>query len=289
MKIRKAVITAASPTQHTIPLQTVVAQDGSTKSVIRLLVDEVMEAGIEEVCVVVPPGGEQRYRDAIGSIARQHHFVSQPRPLGYGHAIYCAREFALNEPVLHLVGDHLYLNSPGMSCASALMRLAEAEECSVSAVQATRESLLPFFGTIGGRRITGKPGVYRVDTVIEKPTPTAAEQKLMIPGLRAGYYLCFFGMHVLTPAVMEILGRQLEESPEAKQVTLSSALAELNRREQYLALESQQRRYDIGSRHGLMFAQMSLALTGVDRDEVLLQMLELFATRAIAPANGTAK
>ena len=42
--------------------------------------------------------------------------------------------------------------------------------------------------------------------MIEKPTPTEAEQRLIVPGLRAGHYLCFFGMHVLTPAVMELLG-----------------------------------------------------------------------------------
>jgi len=38
----------------------------------------------------------------------------------------------------------------------------------------------------------------RLKTVIEKPTPTVAEQQLLV-GLGAGYYLCFFGMHVLPP------------------------------------------------------------------------------------------
>ena len=40
-----------------------------------------------------------------------------------------------------------------------------------------------------------------MEDVIEKPTPTEAEQRLLVPGLRAGHYLCFFGMHVLTPAI----------------------------------------------------------------------------------------
>ena len=35
----------------------------------------------------------------------------------------------------------------------------------------------------------------------------------LVPGIRAGYYLCFFGIHVLTPAVMDILGRKLADSP----------------------------------------------------------------------------
>ena len=109
-----------------------------------------------------------------------------------------------------------------------MVELAEAEECAVSAVQATRENLLPRFGAVGGRRVPGRQGLYRVDTVIEKPTPTEAEQRLMAPGMRAGYYLCFFGIHVLTPAVMELLERQLAEAPDAP-ILLSAALAELAR------------------------------------------------------------
>jgi UTP--glucose-1-phosphate uridylyltransferase len=104
--------------------------------------------------------------------------------------------------------------------------------------------------------------------VIEKPTPTEAEQRLMVPGLRAGHYLCFFGMHVLTPTVMDFLGPRF---------TLSAALAELARREQYLALERANRRYDIGVRYGLLTAQLALALSGRDRDQVLSQLVELLA------------
>jgi UTP--glucose-1-phosphate uridylyltransferase len=148
-------------------------------------------------------------------------------------------------------------------------------------VQATRESLLPYYGTVGGRRVSGRADLYRVDTVLEKPTPTVAEQQLVVPGLRAGHYLCFFGMHVLTPTVMEILADQLAAAmPGAtSQVTLSSALAELAGREQYLALEQQHSRYDVGVRYGLLTAQMALALNGQDRDEVLARLLELLAQR----------
>ena len=45
-----------------------------------------------------------------------------------------------------------------------------------------------------------------IDTIIEKPNPTLAELKLHVPGLRAGHYLCFFGMHVLTPTVFKGAG-----------------------------------------------------------------------------------
>jgi UTP--glucose-1-phosphate uridylyltransferase len=133
---------------------------------------------------------------------------------------------------------------------------------------------------VAGRRISGRTGVYRVETVIEKPTPTEAEQRLMVPGIRAGYYLCFFGTHVFTPTLMDLLARMLESDPH-RTVTLSAALAELARQEQYLALEDTGRRYDLGARYGLLTAQLALALNGRDRDEVLTHLLELLAEREI--------
>jgi UTP--glucose-1-phosphate uridylyltransferase len=207
-------------------------------------------------------------------------FIAQPRPLGYGHAIYCARDFVGSDPFLHMVGDHLYV-SAGKPSAAQVVDIAQAEECSVSGVQATRESLLAQFGAVAGHRLTGRHGLYRVDTVIEKPTPTEAEQRLVVSGIRAGYYLCFFGIHALSPTVMELLGRAIAAEPEVR-VTLSSVLAELARREQYLAVENTGRRYNMGSRYGLLTSQLALALNGRDRAEVLAQLVELLADRELA-------
>ena len=91
-----------------------------------------------------------------------------------------------------------------------------------------------------------------------------------MPGLRAGHYLCLFGMHVLTPAVMELLAEQT-----AVPVMLTPALAELARRERYLALELDGTRFNIGVKYGMLMAQLALALSGSDREEILAKLLEL--------------
>ncbi len=278
MRIQKAVITAAGQNQRALPLQTLIDRDGQEKSVLGILIEQALAAKVEEICVVVWPGDETRYAQAAGKRGGCVRFVPQAQPLGYGNAIYCAREFTGNDPFLHLVGDHLYVCSKSKPCAQRVVDLAETEECAVSGVQPTREGLLPQFGAVGGRRVPGKPGLYRVDTVIEKPTPTEAEQRLVAPGIRAGFYLCFFGIHVLTPAVMEYLGRGA--------ATLSAALAELARHEQYLAVEETGRRYDIGARYGLLTAQVAMALNGRDRSQVLSNLLELLADREMANLSG---
>jgi len=277
VKISKAVITVASPAQRTLPLQTLVDRDGQPKSALAILLEEVLQAGIEEVGLVVCPGDQSPYATAVGAHAKRIQFIEQTSPLGYGHAILSAHPFTGSEPFLHLVGDHLHVARNEKSCARQLMEIATAEDCAVSAVQATHESKLPYYGTVGARRLPGHADLYQVDTVIEKPTPTVAEQKLIIPGLRAGQYLCFFGMHVLTPTVMELLEAMVREAGGAGRVHLSSALAQAAGSERYLAAELAGRRYDIGAKYGLLTVQLALAFSGPDRDEVLTHLVELLA------------
>jgi UTP--glucose-1-phosphate uridylyltransferase len=285
--VRKALITAAGRSQRELPLQTLIDGDGNKKSLLCILIEQSLAAGVDEIAVVIWPGDETPYAQAAGSHASSVRFIPQPEPRGYGHAILCARSFTNGDAFLHMVGDHLYVSSGQKQSAQHLVELAQKERCSVSGVQPTRESLLSRYGTVGGRRVSSRSDLYRVDTVIEKPTPTEAEQRLLVPGIRAGYYLCFFGIHVFTPTVMEILDRKLATST-AVPVTLVDALAELARQEQYLAIEDTGRRYDLGAPYGLLIAQLALALSGRDRNEVLSQMIELFADRELRGIGGGA-
>lgn len=278
MRIRKAVITAAGPGQRRLPLQSLIDRDGIERSVLNILVDRAVQARVEEICVVIAPGDKQAYRSAAGDHAGRVRFVEQTEPRGYGHAVYCAREFAAGEPFLHLMSDHLFVNGAEATCSEQIVAAAEREECSISAVQATREGLLPRFGAIGGQKIPGQAELYKVETVVEKPTPTEAEQELIVPGLRAGHYLCFSGIHVLTTMVMTILGELLARNPKER-VSLSDALSELIHRERYLAMQMTARRVDLGAPYGPFIAQLLLAMTGQDKTEVLTQIVEAMSLR----------
>ena len=280
MNVKKAVITAAGKNQRTLPLQSLVDRDGTTKTALAIIIEEALAAGVEEVGIVIQPGDQTAYAAAAGPHAARVTFLEQAEPLGYGHAVACARGFTGNAPFLLLVGDHLYVSSETRGCARQLVEIAAAADAAVSAVQATHESKLPYYGAIGGRRVTGQTGLYEIGEVLEKPTPTEAEQRLVIPGLRAGHYLCFFGMHVLTPTVMDLLAESVAASAGKGGVHLSAALAKLAKKERYLAAELKGRRYDIGAKYGLLTAQLALALAGQDRDEVLVGLVELLAQRS---------
>ena len=270
MNIRRTVITAAGQDQHQLPLQRLVDGDGIAKSALAIIIGEAVEAGADEIAVVVRPGSEEAFRAAAGTAASRLELIVQSEPRGYGDAIRLARAFVGDEPFLHFVGDHLYVSGGRRRCAEQVVAVARDRGCAVSAVQATREHLLPFFGTVGGRRIAGEERLYDVTTVVEKPTPTRAEQDLIVPGLRAGHYLCFFGIHVLPPTVFGLL----DELGETGSRQLSAALALLAERERYLAHEVDGTRHNLGPTYGLLAAQVAIALSGPDRDEVLTLLAE---------------
>jgi UTP--glucose-1-phosphate uridylyltransferase len=280
MEIRKALITAAGKNQRTLPLQSLVDRDGVTKTALAIIIEEILRAGIEQIGVVISPGDADAFRAAAGVHAPRLTFVEQTEPLGYAHAIHCAADFCNNDAFLLLVGDHLYLSATAKGCAQQLVEIARAENCPVSAVQSTHESKLPFYGAVGGKLVNAAQRLYQVECVLEKPTPTEAEQKLDVPGLRAGYYLCFFGMHVLTPAAQRILG-ELLAGAKGRESTIHfrAALARLADHGRYLAAELDGLRYDFGVKYGLLTAQLALALSGSEREEVLRMLVELMATK----------
>ena len=310
MRIRKAVITAAGrglrlyPVADTVQkgMLPVVDRDGLAKPVIQIIAEEALDSGIDEICVVCAPGDQEKYLEQLSllrkgliethknvawaadqakrldNLVRRLAFAPQDEPLGYGHAVYCAREFIAGEPFLLLLGDHLYIsNIPGRRCAQQLINLALTENCAVAAVQSTREHLVGRYGTLSGKRVAASSGIYEIDSIIEKPSVSQAEMSLHTPGLRAGHYLCFFGMHVLTPLIFDILAGQLSNAGANGEIQLTPALQELAKRERYLALELAGSRYDIGRKFGLLQTQIALATAGKDSAEVLSSIIDLLA------------
>jgi UTP--glucose-1-phosphate uridylyltransferase len=136
---------------------------------------------------------------------------------------------------------------------------------------------LASFGAVGGSLFDARHRLYEVQRVLEKPSPTEAEQSLLIPGLRHGYYMCFLGMHVLTPLVLELLAQKQASLPPGHTLDLSSSLHEAAGRTRYLAAALSGRRYDLDHRHGVLMAQLAVALDGDYRDDLLAGLVEMLA------------
>jgi len=309
MKITKAVITAAARNERLYPVATTVQKamlpiidtDGINKPIIQIIGEEAIHSGIEDICIVCAPGDEERYMENFRALhttsLRTHHqsawaetqasniknimdrlsFVEQTEPRGYGHAVYQAKDFVGSDPFLLLHGDYLYISSLlTKRCSQYIVDLAREENCSVSAVNPTIEHLIGKYGTLTGRSHNAAEGVYQIEKIIEKPSISQAELELKTAGLRAGYYLCFFGLHVFQPSLFDFLSDEMTAS-NGGNVPLAPVQQKIARNEKYLALEIKGRRYDTSKKLGFLQAQIALGLAGEMRDEVLTTLIQSLA------------
>jgi UTP--glucose-1-phosphate uridylyltransferase len=279
--VRKAVIPVAGHGTRLYPatkavkkeLFPVVTPSGLAKPLIQVIVEEAVESGIEEVCLIVQPGDDQVFREyfegdlpsdlkarlhkmdwaleesrRIADLGRRISYVEQPTPEGYGHAVYCSHEWVGQEPFLILLGDHIYVSTSGQRCARQLIDAFGRYGRSMSAVARTHESDLRYFGTIAGERIENDPRVVRVTHIKEKPEAGYARQHLRVPGLPLGEYLCWFGQHLFTPGIFDALKYHLDNDlRENGEIQLTSAQELLRQQEGvYYAYETEGRRYDTG-------------------------------------------
>ncbi|NLE02985.1 MAG: nucleotidyl transferase [Fibrobacter sp.] len=311
MKIRKAVITAAARGERLYPVSDTVQKsmlpiidtDGINKPLIQIIAEEAFSSGIEEVCIICAPGDEKKYVESFKSLhssllkAYKDHdwavqqakniqnllercsFKVQKEPRGYGDAVYQAREFVKDEAFLLLLGDYLYVSDDRTkNCARQLIEIATREDCSVSAVNPTIEHLISRYGTLTGKSVSTYNGVYQIDKIIEKPSISQAEMELQTPGLRAGYYLCFFGMHVFKPVIFDFLEKAVCSGED--NILLTPSQQELAVKENYLALEMKGTRYDTSKRFGIMQAQIALSLAGCTKNEALTSIVQILAESA---------
>jgi UTP-glucose-1-phosphate uridylyltransferase len=276
-KVRRALIPAAGFGTRLFPaskatkkeLFPVIDRDGIAKPAILLIVEEALEAGIEEVVIVVQeddlddfrsfftsqvsienynklPPRFQEYARRIVDIGRRVRFVTQKAQEGFGHAVYCARAALGDEPFLLMLGDHLYRSQGPSSCARQLVEAYQRSGTSVLGLRRTPEADIAAFGTATGVWIEPER-LLNVTEFAEKPTVDYARQNLRVPGLPEGEYLTVFGQYVIQPQIFayleEHIGNNVRERGEFQ---LTSALDRLRQEDGFLGLVVDGRRFDIG-------------------------------------------
>jgi UTP--glucose-1-phosphate uridylyltransferase len=311
-KVRKAVIPAAGRGTRQYPASTAVAKvmfplvdrDGVAKPLVQVIAEEAIEAGIEEICIVVQPGEERMYRDyfkrlggeqakafrgkdwaileseRLAAFGERLHFAVQERQDGYGHAVYQAKEFVGDEPFLLMLGDHVYVSDTKERCSRQVTRVLERMDAdAVTGVQPTLERDLHLFGTIRGLPVEREEGVYRAELIIEKPSIDEAREKLATPGLPAGNYLSHFGLHAFGPRIFDSLEYLIKNDLREKgEIQLTAAQEHLRQQGgKYYIVRVQGQRYDTGIPYGLMETQLALALNGIHRREICEAIARILA------------
>ncbi len=234
---------------------------------------DLLDAGIEQICIIVRPGEGQTVVDyfqgpddaylkrlesslqLLGEVARMREalgritFAVQATQEGFGHAVYASRAFANGEPILLCLGDHLF-RGKRESCHTQLMRAFErCDGKTVSAVNRIHADELKGYGTVAGKRLANAPELIEVTRIIEKPSVEIAREQLRVDGLGDDEFLGWFGMHALAPSIFDVLEDMIARDIRHKGEFQLTYAQELQRqREGYFALEvSDGKRFDFGT------------------------------------------
>jgi len=277
-RIRKAVFPVAGlgtrflPATKTVPKEMLPVVD---KPLIQYAVDEAIEAGCDTLVFItnrykhsvadyfdkayelehkLEKKGKSELLSLIRDVLPSHVravFVTQAEALGLGHAVLCAEPVIGNEPFAVVLPDDLIWNK-GPGALRQMADLAEAENASVIAVQDVPREQTGSYGIVATRDFSGRHG--DIEAIVEKPRPEDAPSTLAV-----------VGRYVLDGSIFDLLRKT---APGAGgEIQLTDAIASLMANKRTLAYRFQGRRFDCGSRIGLVEATIEFALDHEDLAE----------------------
>ena len=275
-KVRKAVFPVAGlgtrflPATKTVPKEMLPVVD---KPLIQYAVDEAIEAGIDTLVFVtnrykhavadyfdkayeleqkLEKAGKSELLAMIRDVLPRHVrcvFVTQAEALGLGHAVLCARPVIGDEPFAVLLPDDL-IWSRARGAIGQMCDLASREAANVIAVQPVPIEQSSSYGIVSAPGFDGRRGA--ITQIVEKPRPEAAPSNLAV-----------VGRYVLDGAIFPILEKLGTGS--GGEIQLTDAIAGLLAHQPVLAYQFEGRRFDCGTRIGLIEATIQYAL---DHDDL---------------------
>ncbi|NEP88385.1 MAG: UTP--glucose-1-phosphate uridylyltransferase [Okeania sp. SIO2C2] len=258
-KVRKAVIPAAGFGTRMFPATKVVKKelfpiidkDGRAKPIIQIIVEEAINAGIENVGIVIQKSDfqvftdffqaipsyyqklspeKQEYCEYLQNLGSKITLLTQSEQAGYGHAVFCAKEWVGDEPFVLLLGDHIYTSEVKKSCASQILQVYEQTNKSVIGVRIIPGTEIHHYGCISGSLVAD--GIINIDTIYEKPELNYARQKLHVAGMKEDEFLGVFGIYLLTTKIFDYLEENIKQNVREKgEFQLTSCLDKLQKTE----------------------------------------------------------
>jgi UTP--glucose-1-phosphate uridylyltransferase len=288
MRIRKAVLPVAGlgtrflPATKAQPKEMLPIVD---KPLVQYAVEEVAASGIPMVVFVTGRGkqaienhfdlsaeleqelagrGKEDLRRQIRSISGMLRFayVRQQVPKGLGDAILTARDLVEDEPFAVLLSDDIIVNK--IPCLKQMLSVYERFGHSVIAIQRVPRKSVSSYGIIRGRLVPDREcqgRVYRIEDMIEKPSPSEAPSNLAV-----------IGRYILTPSIWNALSSTVPGA--GGEIQLTDGLRRLLATEPLYGYVFEGKRYDAGDKLGFLQATVEIALQRPDMGKAFRRYLQ---------------
>jgi len=181
--------------------------------------------------------------DEVNHVSEQCDFtyIEQQQMLGLGHAIYTGKPLIGNEPFAVILPDDLCTND-GDSVLTQMTELFDQHpDCCIVAIEEVPMIEVDKYGVIDGELLEGSNSAYRVNSMVEKPSPADAPTNLAI-----------IGRYILTPEIFNVLE---STSPDKNgEIQITDALMTLAKEGKVIAYKFQGARFDCGNVKGFVVA-----------------------------------
>jgi UTP--glucose-1-phosphate uridylyltransferase len=170
-------------------------------------------------------------------------FIRQPKALGLGHAVLCAKPVVGDNPFSVILADDLVDASP-----AATQQMADVfarTQCSILGVEDVLPEETASYGIVDAFEI--EQNLLQLKSIVEKPKPAEAPSTLAV-----------VGRYVLTPKIFDCLEKV--KPGKGGEIQLTDGISDLMQFEKILAYRFAGTRYDCGSKLGFMKANVELAL-----------------------------
>jgi UTP--glucose-1-phosphate uridylyltransferase len=283
--VRKAVLPIAGLGTRSLPATKAVPKEMLTvvdKPILQYAIEEAREAGIDQFVMVTGRGkqviedhfdlayeleatlaargknAELKGLEADLPEAGAMMFTRQQKPLGLGHAVWCARHLIGDEPFAVLLPDDLMWGAPGAIAQMVEVYNRVGGGCVVAAEEVPREKTNKY-GIVDPGKTEGN--VTEVKGVVEKPDPKVAPSTLSI-----------IGRYILQPELFKELDRK--ETGAGGEIQLTDSMAKLIGRMPFHAVKTSCERYDCGDKNGFLQANVAVGLSRADTGPGLRDFLK---------------
>lgn len=292
-KVTKAVFPVAGlgtrflPATKSIPKEIMTLVD---RPLIQYAIDEARAAGIKEFIFVTSRGKSaledyfdhspelestlrKAGKDALLEILKETNmdsgaiaYLRQNRPMGLGHAVWCARRLIGDEPFAVLLPDDVI--AAEKPCLQQMIEAYEQTGGNMVAAMEVAPAKASSYGVLDIEEDLG--AIVRVKGMVEKPTAEEAPSNLAV-----------IGRYILSPKVLTNLNKLKQGA--GGEIQLTDAIAEEAKSGNVYGYRFRGQRYDCGSKAGFLQATVAFALARPDlRDEFGEYLTDLMALQQAA-------
>lgn len=283
-RVRKAILPVAGMGTRFLPATKSVPKEIMTlvdRPLVQYAIDEAREAGIREFIFVTSrgKGALEDYFDSAPQLEQILHdrgktelleilqstnmgsgeiaYIRQHKPLGLGHAVWCARRLIGDEPFAVILPDDVI--AAEKSCLAQMIEAFEENPGNIVAAMEVPDAKTSSYGILDIKQDMGS--LVSTKGMVEKPAPGTAPSNLAV-----------IGRYILTPTVLRMLNKK--QIGAGGEIQLTDAIDEArNEGEEVFGFRFKGRRYDCGSKAGYLKATVAFALEREDLQDSLREFL----------------